>query len=83
MVTVSALFLQWTPHYGLSLLTLPAATVICAIAIILTHRARIDRGVRAIGDELGLGASPEPPLALVAVLLGLGIVGTVLVLLTP
>ncbi len=84
MVTVSALFLRWMPHYGLLMLTLPAITLICAIAIILTHRVRTDRGVRGIGDdEPGLGGRPGAPLALVAVLLMLGIVGTVFVLQAP
>lgn len=84
MVTVSALFLRWTPHYGLSMLTLPAITLICAIAIVLTHRLRTDRGVRGIGDdEPSLGGRPGAPLGLVAVILVLGIVGTIFVLQAP
>lgn len=82
MVTVSAIFLRWTPHYGLMILALPALTLICALTITSTHNRRTNVSVAGIRDN-ALQVRPGELLALVALLIGVGGAGLVLVLLAP
>lgn len=82
LVTVSAIFLRWTPHYGLMILVLPAATLVCALAISATHNHRTNHSVRGIHSD-ALDVRPGELLALVALLIGIGGAGLVLVLLAP
>lgn len=82
LVTVSAVFLRWVPHYGLAMLLLPSVTLLCALVIVLTHNRRISRGVAGIQGE-PMGVRPDAPLALVAVLVVLGLAGLAFVLHTP
>ncbi|WP_256837806.1 DUF202 domain-containing protein [Ornithinimicrobium faecis] len=82
LVTVSAIFLRWAPHYGLAVLALPALTLVCALAISVTHNRRINTSVRGIHSD-ALEVRPGELLALVALLLAVGGAGLVLVLLAP
>lgn len=79
LVTVSAVFLRWVPHYGLAMLLLPLVTLLCALVIVWTHNRRLNRGVAGIQGEPMTGR-PEALLVLVLVLIGLGVAGIVLVL---
>lgn len=82
LVTVSAIFLRWVPHYGLGMLLLPAATLVGALAITATHHRRTNHSVRGIHAE-ALEVRPGVLLAMVALLFGVGGAGLVLVLLAP
>ena len=82
MVTVSAIFLRWAPHYGLTILALPMLTLICALAITATHNHRTNENVAGIRAN-ALEVRPGELLALVALLIGVGAAGLVLVLLAP
>ncbi|WP_238146642.1 DUF202 domain-containing protein [Ornithinimicrobium murale] len=82
MVSVSAIFLRWTPHYGLMILALPALTLVCALAITATHNHRTNDSVRGIHSE-ALEVRPGELLALVALLIAVGGAGLTLVLLAP
>lgn len=79
LITVSAVFLRWTPHYGLAMLALPAGTLLAASAILATQRRRIARGVRGIRSNR-MAADPLPPLGLVTLMLVLGVAGLTFVL---
>lgn len=74
LVTVSAVFLRWVPHYGLGMLLLPLLTLVCALAITMTHNRRTTRAVAGIRAEAGV-VQPAALLALVAVLMGMGFAG--------
>lgn len=82
LVTVSAIFLRWAPHYGLMILVLPAVTLVCALTISATHNHRTNQGVRGLHSD-ALDVRPGELLALVALLIGVGGAGLVLVLLAP
>lgn len=74
LVTVSAVFLRWLPHYGPAMLLLPLLTLVCAVVITMTHHRRTHRAVAGIQAEDDV-VKPAALLALVAVLLGLGAAG--------
>ncbi len=76
----SAITARWLPFYGVSVLMMPALTLIAAVAISLTQQHRIRVAVSGIHDE-NLSLHPWPLLALVGVCWALGISGVVLVLL--
>lgn len=82
MVSVSAIFLRWTPHYGLLLLALPVLTLICALLITATHNRRTNHSVQGIQAD-ALDVRPGEQIALMTLLLGIGAAGLVLVLLAP
>lgn len=82
MVTVSAIFLRWTPHYGLMILALPVLTLISALAITATHNRRTNQSVRSILSDAH-EVRPGELLALVILLIAIGAAGLVLVLLAP
>lgn len=82
LVTVSAVFLRWVPHYGLGLLLLPLLTLVCALAITMTHNRRTNRAVAGIRAEVDV-VEPLALVALVAVLMGLGGAGIGFVLHAP
>jgi hypothetical protein len=76
LVTVSAVFLRWLPHYGPAMLLLPLLTLVCAIAITVTHNRRTHRAVAGIRAEHHVEVvQPSALLALVTVLLVLGLAG--------
>lgn len=86
LVTVSAVFLRWLPHYGPMMLLLPLLTLVCAIAITMTHNRRTHRavaGIRAEPDRHVDVVQPVAYLAVVAVLVVLGAAGIGFVLLAP
>lgn len=84
LVTVSAVFLRWLPHYGPAMLLLPLLTLVCAIVITMTHNRRTRRAVAGIRAEPHVDVvQPVVFLALVAVLIALGAAGMVFVLLAP
>lgn len=84
LVTASAVFLRWLPHYGPRMLLLPLLTLVCAIAITMTHNRRTHRAVAGIRAEPHVDVvQPVALLALVAVLLALGAAGLIFVLLAP
>lgn len=84
LVTVSAVFLRWLPHYGPAMLLLPLLTLVCAIVITMTHNRRTHRAVAGIRAEPHVDViQPIAFLALVAVLVVLGAAGIGFVLLTP
>lgn len=82
MVSVSAVFLRWTPHYGPGMLLLPALAILAALGVALTQRHRTHRDVLGIAHDRGV-ADPLPPLLLVLLVLALGGVGTWFVLAAP
>ncbi|GAA1150826.1 DUF202 domain-containing protein [Ornithinicoccus hortensis] len=82
MVTVSAVFLRWLPHYGPSMVLIPALTLLAAVGIALTQRYRTHRDVLGIRDEVGV-ADPWPPLLLLVLVLLIGAAGVWFVLQAP
>lgn len=82
MVSVSAIFLRWAPHYGLQILVLPALTLVCALLITSTHNSRTNESVQGIHSD-ALDVRPGEQLALMGLLMGIGAAGLVLVLLAP
>lgn len=82
MVTVSAVFLRWMPHYGPAMLLVPALTLLAAVSIALTQRYRAHRDVLGIRHELGV-ADPWPPLLLLLLVLLIGGAGSWFVLHAP
>lgn len=86
LVTVSAVFLRWLPHYGPAMLLLPLITLVCAIVITMTHNRRTHRAVAGIRDEPHRRVDVVQPgafLALVSVLVALGAAGIAFVLVAP
>lgn len=74
LVTGSAVFLRWVPHYGLGMLLLPLVTLVCALVIAGTHNRRLNRGVAGIHGEATSGR-PEALLGLVWLLIALALAG--------
>ena len=86
LVTVSAVFLRWLPHYGPAMLLLPLLTLVCAIVITMTHNRRTHRAVAGIQAEPNRHVDVVQPvafLALVGALVALGAAGISFVLLAP
>lgn len=82
LVTVSAVFLRWLPHYGPGMLLLPLLTLVCAVVITMTHNRRTHRAVAGIRAEPVVDVvHPASLLAMVAVLIALGAAGIGFVLL--
>lgn len=79
LVTVSAVFLRWLPHYGTAMLLLPLITLVCAVLITMTHNRRTRRAVSGIESDTDV-VQPVAFLALVTVLMALGALGIVFVL---
>lgn len=82
LVTVSAVFLRWVPHYGTAMTLLPLVTLVCAVLITVTHNRRTYRAVSGIESDTDV-VRPVALLALMVVLMSLGAAGIVLVLLAP
>lgn len=82
MVTVSAVFLRWLPHYGPGMLLLPLLTLLAAVGVALTQRHRTHRDVLGIQQDRGV-ADPLPPLLLLLLVLALGAAGVWFVLAAP
>lgn len=82
LVTVSAVFLRWVPHYGTAMMLLPLITLVCAVLITMTHNRRTHRAVSGIEFDTDV-VQPIALLALMLVLMALGAAGLVFVLLAP
>lgn len=82
LVTISAVFLRWVPHYGAGMMVLPILTLTVAGVILATQRRRLRRGVQSLHDHV-LAADPVAPLGIVGVLLTLGVAGVTFVLAAP
>lgn len=79
LVTISAVFLRWTPLHGALVLALPLLTGAGAVGVLITQRRRTARGVAAIRGA-GLSVGPGQPLALMLLLLAVGAAGVAVVL---
>lgn len=79
LATVSAIFLRWLPHYGLSILLLVAVSVTAAGAICLTQRRRYRTSARGITQEC-IGADAAAVLLTAFAGLSLGGLGVTVVL---